>query len=100
MSLQQTLVDELEPYERLLNDAMHGDATLFTREVAVENAWRVVDPILDQPTPLYQYAPHTWGPPEADDLIAGDGGWHTPTLPPAPPAPAQTVPGQSAQGAG
>jgi glucose-6-phosphate 1-dehydrogenase len=98
--LQQTLVDELEPYERLLNDAMHGDATLFTREVAVENAWRVVDPILDQPTPLYQYAPRTWGPPEADDLIAGDGGWHTPTLPPAPSAPAQTVPGQSAQGAG
>jgi glucose-6-phosphate 1-dehydrogenase len=76
--------DELEPYERLLGDAMRGDAVLFTREDTIEHAWRIVDPVLDQPTPLYQYAPHTWGPPEADELIAGDGGWHTPTLPPSP----------------
>jgi glucose-6-phosphate 1-dehydrogenase len=70
--------DEMTPYERLLGDAMRGDPTLFAREDAIEAAWRVVDPVLDGATPVYTYEPHTWGPPEADQLIAADGGWHAP----------------------
>lgn len=53
--------DEMAPYERLLGDAMHGDPLLFAREDAVEAAWRIVDPILDNVTPLHSYEPGTWG---------------------------------------
>ena len=70
--------DEMAPYERLLGAAMKGDETLFVREDAVEAQWRIVDPILGNVTPIYEYAPHTWGPPEADQLIANDGGWYNP----------------------
>jgi glucose-6-phosphate 1-dehydrogenase len=73
-------VDEMPPYERLLGDAMRGDPTLFVREDSVEAAWSVVDPVLGDVTPVYQYAPHTWGPPEADRIIERDGGWHNPVL--------------------
>ena len=72
--------DEMSPYERLLGDAMRGDQALFAREDSIEAAWRVVDPVLDGVTPVHEYAPHTWGPAEADRLIAADGGWHTPKL--------------------
>lgn len=72
--------DEMPPYERLLGDAMRGDPTLFVREDSVEAAWSVVDPVLDGTTPVYQYAPNTWGPPEADRIIERDGGWHNPVL--------------------
>jgi len=67
--------DEMQPYERLLGDAMRGDAMLFIREDGVEAAWRVLEPILSSPTPLYEYEPNTWGPPEAARLIGNDG-WH------------------------
>jgi glucose-6-phosphate 1-dehydrogenase len=70
--------DEMTPYERLLGDAMRGDATLFAREDGVEAAWRVVDPILANATPVREYEPGTWGPAEADALIEGDGGWQNP----------------------
>jgi glucose-6-phosphate 1-dehydrogenase len=70
--------DEMAPYERLLGDALRGDPVLFAREDAVEAQWRVVDPVLGDVTPLYEYAPHTWGPREADQLIASDGGWLNP----------------------
>jgi glucose-6-phosphate 1-dehydrogenase len=70
--------DDMDPYERLLGDAMDGDAILFAREDAVEAAWQVVEPILAAPTPLYQYEPGTWGPSEADRLAADVGGWHVP----------------------
>ena len=70
--------DEMAPYERLLGDAMKGDETLFVREDSVEAQWRIVDPILGNVTPVYEYEPHTWGPPEADQLIANDGGWYNP----------------------
>ncbi len=70
--------DEMAPYERLLGAAMKGDETLFVREDSVEAQWRIVDPILGNVTPVYEYAPHTWGPPEADQLIANDGGWYNP----------------------
>src|SRR6266487_2836325 len=72
--------DGMPPYERLLGDAMRGDPTLFVREDSVEAAWEVVDPILGKISPLYQYAPNTWGPPEADRIIERDGGWHNPVL--------------------
>jgi len=69
--------EEMEAYERLLWMAMHGESTLFAREDAVEAAWRVVDPILSTNTPLYEYDPGTWGPLEADHIIA-NGTWHNP----------------------
>jgi len=70
--------DEMEAYERLLGDAMAGDATLFTRQDAVERAWEIVEPILGNATPVHAYPPGSWGPAEADRLTAGVGGWHAP----------------------
>jgi glucose-6-phosphate 1-dehydrogenase len=70
--------DEMSPYERLLSDAIRGDATLFAREDSVEAAWQIVDPILKDLTPVHEYEPNTWGPADADGIIAGDGGWHNP----------------------
>ena len=72
--------DEMGAYERLLHDAMRGDATLFAREDAVEAEWRVVQPVLGSATAPYGYEPGTWGPAEADRLIAGSGGWHKPVV--------------------
>jgi glucose-6-phosphate 1-dehydrogenase len=72
-----------EPYERLLGDAMNGDPTLFAREDEVEEGWRIVDPLLREPTPLHDYEPGGWGPREADALAAGVGGW----IAPGPPQP-------------
>src|SRR5207245_5756675 len=69
---------EMMPYERLLGDAIRGDAALFAREDGVEAAWRVVDPILDMRTPVHLYEPNSWGPPEADGLLAEGEGWHSP----------------------
>ena len=63
-------------YERLLGDAMSGDATLFAREDVVEFAWAIVDPSIQTPGPLHEYDPGTWGPPEAERLTAGVGGWN------------------------
>jgi glucose-6-phosphate 1-dehydrogenase len=70
--------DEMEPYERLLGDAANGDATLFAREDSVEAAWRVVDPILGDTTPPFEYEANTWGPPEAARALTPAGGWHNP----------------------
>jgi glucose-6-phosphate 1-dehydrogenase len=75
---RQSSGDEMDPYARLLGDAMKGDATLFARADGVEAAWRVVQPILDIPMPLHEYESHTWGPHEADRLI--EGGWHNPQV--------------------
>ncbi len=69
---------EEAPYERLLNDAMAGDGALFTRQDSVEAAWAVVDRVLQIHHPVVRYKPGTWGPKEADALIAADGGWHDP----------------------
>jgi len=66
------------PYERLLGDALAGDATLFTHAEAVEEAWRVVGPVLDLPQPVESYAPGSWGPDDAGKLVSGGGGWHDP----------------------
>jgi glucose-6-phosphate 1-dehydrogenase len=70
---------EETPYERLLGDAMAGDGALFTREDAVEAAWAVVDPVLKTHHRVRPYKRHTWGPKEADAIIAADGGWHNPS---------------------
>ena len=67
-----------EPYERLLGDALTGDPSLFARQDSVEAAWGIVDPILGADTPVAEYAPGTWGPPEAARLAADIGGWHDP----------------------
>ena len=69
---------EEPPYERLLGDAMAGDGALFTREDAVEAAWAVVDPVLKTHHRARPYQRHSWGPKEADALIASDGRWHEP----------------------
>ena len=65
----------MDAYDRLLGDAMVGDASLFARQDAVEAAWAIVDPILNAETPLIEYEPGTWGPPEATALATPIGGW-------------------------
>jgi glucose-6-phosphate 1-dehydrogenase len=79
----QGISDEMDAYERLLGDAMNGDATLFAREDAVEAEWRIVAPILASTAPPHEYQPGTWGPVEADRLIDRSGGWHEPQPAPA-----------------
>ena len=69
---------EMEAYERVLTDAMAGDATLFARQDYVEEAWRIVDPMLKATTPVYPYEPHTWGPKEVQDRVVPPGGWEVP----------------------
>jgi glucose-6-phosphate 1-dehydrogenase len=75
---QQGSEGRLGDYERLLGDAMAGDATLFARQDVVEAAWAIVDPVIHGPSPLYPYEPGTWGPAEADQLVAAVGGWNAP----------------------
>jgi glucose-6-phosphate 1-dehydrogenase len=72
---------EMEPYERLLGDAMAGDATEFARQDYVEEAWRIVDPMLKAVTPVFTYVPGTWGPAEAARIAPPDGGWKNPAGP-------------------
>lgn len=77
--LLEELAGEEAPYERLLSDAMNGDGGLFTREDAVEAAWVVVDQVLKHHHRVRTYQRGTWGPKQADALIAADGGWHNPS---------------------
>ncbi|MEO8091397.1 MAG: glucose-6-phosphate dehydrogenase [bacterium] len=72
---------EPEPYERLLGDALRGEVQLFTREDSVEQAWRIVQPLLDEPGPVDPYAPGSWGPKRADELVRGVCEWYEPWLP-------------------
>jgi glucose-6-phosphate 1-dehydrogenase len=74
----EDLRGEEAPYDRLLGDAMAGDASLFTGLDAVEAAWTAVDAVLADPPQVVAYAPGTWGPAQADTLVAGDGGWQAP----------------------
>ena len=69
---------EMEAYERLLTEAMAGDATVFARQDYVEEAWRIVDPMLKATTPVYPYEPHTWGPKEVNSSLVPPGGWEVP----------------------
>ena len=70
--------DGMGAYERLIGDAIHGDVSQFDREDGVEEAWRIVDPVLSEHTPVCVYTPGSWGPAEADKLPLGYGGWHKP----------------------
>jgi glucose-6-phosphate 1-dehydrogenase len=71
---------EADAYERVLGDAMIGDRSLFAREDYVEEAWRIVDPVLKSGTPVYGYEPGTWGPKEVGDSVTPTGGWQNPTV--------------------
>lgn len=75
---EQGQAGRMDAYERLLGDAIAGDATLFARQDVVEAAWAIVDPVIHGPSPMYEYEPGTWGPKEADALVADVGGWNTP----------------------
>jgi glucose-6-phosphate 1-dehydrogenase len=70
--------NEMDAYERVLGDAMAGDRTLFAREDYVEEAWRIVDPVLKSGTPVHEYEPGNWGP--ADAEVTPPGGWHDPDV--------------------
>jgi len=71
--------EEMEAYERVLGDAMAGDPGHFAREDYVEEAWRIVDPVLNADTPVFEYDKGTWGPPEVEQRISPPGGWHNPS---------------------
>ena len=75
---EQGTGSRMEAYERLLGDAMVGDATLFARQDVVEEAWAIVDPVLRTNAPVLEYEPGTWGPEEADRLVTAVGGWNSP----------------------
>jgi glucose-6-phosphate 1-dehydrogenase len=72
--------NEMDAYERVLGDAMSGDRTLFARQDYVEEAWRIVDPVVKKATAIHEYEPGSWGPPEMDKNVAPPGGWHNPTV--------------------
>ena len=78
LKLKSQAVDDMPPYQRLLGDAMRGNGELFARQDLVEAQWRIVQPILDNVTPVYEYEPGTWGPDEACQLISQDGPWIDP----------------------
>jgi glucose-6-phosphate 1-dehydrogenase len=68
------------PYEVLLHAAMVGQTVRFTRQDGVEEAWRVMQPLIDSPPPVHTYAPGSWGPNAASTLLAGHGRWHEPWI--------------------
>jgi glucose-6-phosphate 1-dehydrogenase len=70
--------DDMDAYERVLGDAMAGDAALFAREDYVEEAWRIVDPALKAPAPVSVYEQKTWGPAEVEKQVSPPGGWLNP----------------------
>ena len=80
MASRHPAADEMDAYERVLGDAMAGDATLFAREDSVAEAWRIVDPLLKAVTPVYEYEPKTWGPSEVEQRVTPIGGWQNPVL--------------------
>jgi glucose-6-phosphate 1-dehydrogenase len=79
MVTQHSTPEDVLPYEALLDDAMHGIQQRFAREDYVEEAWRVLDPVLKNLPPVHEYKPHTWGPKEADAMAAANGGWPDPS---------------------
>jgi glucose-6-phosphate 1-dehydrogenase len=79
LATEQPGLGELQPYEELLDNAIHGDQTRFAQEDYVEEAWRIVDPILGNAAALHFYDAGTWGPAEADALTSRDGGWRNPS---------------------
>ncbi|OWK36681.1 glucose-6-phosphate dehydrogenase [Fimbriiglobus ruber] len=86
--------EEMDAYERLLGGAMKGDRTQFAREDYVEEAWRIVDPVLEHPPKLHFYEGGSWGPPEADRIGPSDG-WHDPVVDPNPHGAGKPSPGSA-----
>jgi glucose-6-phosphate 1-dehydrogenase len=80
LASRQPGAGEMDAYERVLGDAMEGDATLFAREDYVEEAWRIVDPVLKAGTPVYEYEPNCWGPTQAFQQVSPPGGWQSPIV--------------------
>ena len=80
IALDGAHANEMDAYERVLRDAMAGDPTLFAREDYVEEAWRIVDPVIKANTPVYEYEPGTWGPAQVDEKILPADGWHNPVV--------------------
>jgi len=80
LACQNSGADDMSAYERLLSDALKGDATLFAREDYVEEAWRIVDPVLKADVPVQPYEPQTWGPEALAQTISPAGGWHNPVI--------------------
>jgi len=80
MASRNPCPDEMDAYERVLGDAMVGDATLFARQDYVEEAWRIVDPALSADTPVYEYERGSWGPGDLEHRILPEGGWHNPIM--------------------
>ena len=68
------------PYEVLLHAALVGETMRFTRQDAVEETWRVMQPLLDSPPPVQPYAPGSWGPKAGEELVSGHGRWHGPWI--------------------
>jgi glucose-6-phosphate 1-dehydrogenase len=81
MLFEHQVGDQPEPYERLLNDALDGDPQLFPSQAEIEETWRIVQPLLDDPGEVEVYARGTWGPADASNLLTGHGGWRRPWLP-------------------
>ncbi len=79
LASRQPCAKEMDAYERVLGDAMAGDATLSAREDYVEEAWRIVDPALKAGTPVHEYEPKTWGPVETE-RVTPPGGWSNPVV--------------------
>jgi glucose-6-phosphate 1-dehydrogenase len=79
LASRQPCAGEVDAYERVLGDAMTGDATLFAREDYVEEAWRIVDPVLKADTPVHEYEPKTWGP-DGARAVTPPGGWQNPMV--------------------
>jgi glucose-6-phosphate 1-dehydrogenase len=80
LASRQPGAGEMDAYARVLGDAMEGDATLFAREDYVEEAWRIVVPVLKADTPVYEYEPESWGPSQAYEQLHPTGGWQNPTV--------------------
>jgi glucose-6-phosphate 1-dehydrogenase len=76
---RQRDAEQMDAYERVLGDAMAGDTTLFAREDYVEEAWRIVDPVLKKATPVYPYEQKSWGPNEVE-RVTPPGGWQNPVV--------------------
>jgi glucose-6-phosphate 1-dehydrogenase len=92
VAMQTPHAEEMEAYERVLRDATIGDATLFAREDYVEEAWRLVDPVIKGSTPVYEYEPGTWGPVQVNERIAPADGWNDPVMKGPAKAPAMKTP--------
>jgi glucose-6-phosphate 1-dehydrogenase len=78
MEFEQEGAEGATPYEVLLHAALIGDSSMFTRQDGIDETWRIMQPLLDSPPEAHVYEPGSWGPPEADKIAAGFGGWRAP----------------------